>query len=279
MRVYYVCGNSTLTRAFIHLGIHKHRVKDGELRDMQERTRDLIGEQMERTPSTTNSAIIMDATKELLEDLLLCPDGELPKTLDFSELMPVLDKCKYFSSPSIQNEITSFKHLRRFGVIDSITKLRGSSTWAFVQESKFLGQGTDPDKVFVFKMSEVGPGSGVDLIKRMQVGGDLQDAWIMFDHVKRVRRWTTMACHVYDSSYCCVMTIACFDMQSEDCATQIMFWKTLNLVLARSGVPKTNFKGFMADSAQANWNAMRVVYGLDNIAKPMENREQTCLFH
>ena len=131
-RVYYICGNSTLTRAFIHLGIHKHPVKDGELRDMQERTRDLIGEQMERTPSATNSAIIMDATKELLGDLLLRPDGELPKTLDLSELMPVLDKCKYFSSPSIQNEVTSFKHLRRFGVIDSITKLRGSSTWAFV---------------------------------------------------------------------------------------------------------------------------------------------------
>ena len=32
--VYYVCGNSTLTRAFIHLGIHKHPMKDGELRDM-----------------------------------------------------------------------------------------------------------------------------------------------------------------------------------------------------------------------------------------------------
>ena len=278
-RVYYVCGNSTLTRAFIHLGIHKHPVKDGELRDMQERTRDLIGEQMERTPSATNSAIIMDATKELLGDLLLRPDGELPKTLDLSKLMPVLDKCKYFSSPSIRNEVTSFKHLRRFGVVDSIMKLKGSSTWAFVQESKFPGQGTDTDKVFVFKMSEVGPGSGVDLVKRMQVGGDLQDTWVMFDHVKRVRRWTTMACHVYDSSYCRVMTIACSDMQSEDCAAQILFWQNLNSVLARSGVPKTNFKGFMADNAQANWNAVRVVYGSGNIAEPMENRERTCLFH
>ena len=279
VRVYYVCGNSTLTRAFIHLGIHKHPVKDGELRDMQERTRDLIGEQMERKSSTTNSTIIMDATKELLEDLLLCPDGELPKTLDFLELMPVLNKCKYFSSPSIRNKVTSFKHLRRFGIIDSITKLKGSNTWAFVQESKFPSQGTDTNKVFVFKMSKVGLGSGVDLVMRMQVGGDLQDAWIMFDHVKRVRGRTTMACHVYDSSYCCIMTIAYSDMQSEDCAAQIMFWKNLNSVLAQSGVSKTNFKGFMADSAQANWNAVRVVYGSSNIAEPMENRERTYLFH
>ena len=192
---------------------------------------------------------------------------------------PVLDKCKYFSSPSIRNKVTSFKQLRRFGGIDNITKLRGSSTWAFVQESKFPGQGTDTDKVFVFKMSEVGPSSRVDLVKRMQVGGDLQDAWIMFNHVKRVRGWTTMACHVYNSSYCRVMTIACFDMQSEDCTAQIVFWQNLNLVLARSGVPKTNFKGFMADSAQANWNAVRVVYGSSNIAEPMENRERTSLFH
>ena len=87
---------------------------------------------MERTPSATNSAIIMDATKELLGDLLLYPDGELPKTLDFSELISVHDKCKYFSSPSIRNEVMSFKHLRGSGIIDSITKLKGSSTWAFV---------------------------------------------------------------------------------------------------------------------------------------------------
>ena len=75
------------------------------------------------------------------------------------------------------------------------------------------------------------------------------------------------------------MTIACSDMQSEYYTIQILFWQNLNSVLARSGVPKTNFKGFMVDSAQANWNAVRIVYGSGNIAEPMENREQTCLFH
>jgi hypothetical protein len=35
-------------------------------------------------------------------------------------------------------------------------------------------------------MSEVGPGSGVHLVNQMQPGGDLEHAWIMFDHVKRV---------------------------------------------------------------------------------------------
>jgi hypothetical protein len=48
----------------------------------------------------------------------------------------------------------------------------------------------------------------------MQPGGDLEDAWMMFDHVKRIKKWTTMACHVYDSTYCRVMIIAVCDMQS-----------------------------------------------------------------
>ena len=85
--------------------------------------------------------------------------------MEFNDLVPVLDKCKYITSPNIRNEVSSFKNFRKFGVIDSITKLRGASKWAFVQESKFPGQGTEKDKVFVFKMSEIGPGSGVDLVK------------------------------------------------------------------------------------------------------------------
>jgi hypothetical protein len=116
----------------------------------------------------------------------------------------------------------------------------------------FPGQGSDSDKVFLFKMSEVGPGSGMDLVKRIQLGGDLQDVWIVFDHVKYVKKWTTMACHVYDSIYCRIMNIAVCDMQSKDAATQSFLWKNLNVVVAKHGIPEPKFKGFMADSAQAN---------------------------
>jgi hypothetical protein len=37
----------------------------------------------------------------------------------------------------------------------------------------------------------------------------------MFDHVKRVKDWTTMGIDVYDPEYRKVMTIAVCDMQSE----------------------------------------------------------------
>jgi hypothetical protein len=31
--------------------------------------------------------------------------------------------------------------------------------------------------------------------------------------------------------------------------------------MVKNDVPNVNFKGFMADSAQANWNAVRAIYG------------------
>ena len=134
--------------------------------------------------------------------------------------------------------------------MDSIMALKDYSGFKFIHDNKFPGQ--SKGKVFVFKMSVDRPGSGVDLVKRMQPGGDLQDCWIIFDHVKRVESWRTMASHVYDSKYCKVMTIAICDMQSEDAEAQELFWTQLNIVMPENGVDTVNFKGFMADSAQAN---------------------------
>ena len=79
-----------------------------------------------------------------------------------------------------------FKYLQRFGVMNVITKLRGLNNWAYIQKNMFPGQGNDSEKVFIFKMSKVGPGSGVDLVRRMQSGRDLEHVWIMLDHVKCV---------------------------------------------------------------------------------------------
>jgi len=64
----------------------------------------------------------------------------------------------------------------------------------------------------------------------------------MFDHVKRVKEWTTMACHVYDPSYKKVMTISTCDMQSEDTEIQVQFWKCLNNVMFRNGVKHPNYR-------------------------------------
>ena len=60
--------------------------------------------------------------------------------------------------------------------MDGITKLRGLSNWTYIQRNMFPGQSDDSDKVFIFKMSEVGPSSGVNLIQGMQPGRDLEHA-------------------------------------------------------------------------------------------------------
>jgi hypothetical protein len=59
----------------------------------------------------------------------------------------------------------------------------------------------------------------------------------------------------------------------------MLLWKNLNDVMARHGIPKPKFKGFMADSAQANWNAVRVIYGSGDALIPMKDQERMCLFH
>src|SRR6202161_3696409 len=102
--------------------------------------------------------------------------------------------------------------------------------------------------------------------------GDLKHAWIMSDNIKHVAKWTTMACHVYNGTYQRIMTIVCCDFQSEDKDAQVLFWHNLNHVMSRHGFPKPHFKGFMADRAQANWNAVRIVYASGDPKVPMDGR-------
>jgi hypothetical protein len=42
----------------------------------------------------------------------------------------------------------------------------------------------------------------------MQLGDDLENEWIMFDHFKHVEGWTTMACHIYKPMYYKVLTMS-----------------------------------------------------------------------
>ena len=80
---------------------------------------------------------------------------------------------------------------------------------------------------------------------------------------------------MYDSRYCKVLTIAYCDMQFEDGTTQTLFWKNLDVVIVENGVSKVNFKGFMIDNAQVNWNAVRMIYGDGDPTLSMVARERT----
>jgi hypothetical protein len=71
-------------------------------------------------------------------------------------------------------------------------------------------------------------GSGGSLVTQMQHAWDLQNVWIMFDHVKHADGWTSMACHVYDLAYCKMMTITICDMQFEGMEVQQVMWTKFN---------------------------------------------------
>ena len=182
------------------------------------------------------------------------------------------------SSSSINNLIYDAKvTLYGGGYVDNILKLKKGSLYDYIQDSCFPRQGSD--LAYIFKMSIVGPGSGVDLVKRMQLGDDLASQFIIFDKVKCINSRTTLGVHVYDLVHYKVMTICVCDMKSEMAKHQKQMWKSMLLIMERHGIKNVNYNGFMANSAQANFNMVREIFGSGNTFQSMENREQTCLFH
>jgi hypothetical protein len=61
----------------VRIFVYDHLMKDGEYQDFKEKSRTLLEMQVERTPHATNSLIIMEATKELVGELLLHANGAL----------------------------------------------------------------------------------------------------------------------------------------------------------------------------------------------------------
>ena len=64
-------------------------------------------------------------------------------------------------------------------------------------------------------MFTIGQGSGMDLVRQMQKGGNLQFEFIIFDNIKRVSFWTTLGAYIYDPIHCKVITIYGCDMKSK----------------------------------------------------------------
>ena len=208
-QIFYVHGNDSMQQTCIHLGHHHRPFKTGDYGYTCKKILNaLIEEYVEWTPQAQLRKIIMEASRNLLGEYLLHTEDDPLRLHSLEELEPIFDCCKELNSFNLGNKVTSFKYLQRFGVMDGITKLRGLSNWAFVQQNMFSGQGNDFDKVIIFKISQVGPSRGVDLVACMQPGANLEHAWLMSNHVNRVNSWTTMAYHVYDSIYQRVITIA-----------------------------------------------------------------------
>ena len=69
-KIPYFFQKGFMTCACIHLRINEHPLKNDVYQDFKEKSCILVGEQVKRTLHTTNSAIVMEATKELVRELL-----------------------------------------------------------------------------------------------------------------------------------------------------------------------------------------------------------------
>ena len=56
-----------MTRAYLHLRLHKHFVQANENYEFKEKISTFIREQIVRTSKATNSAVVMEDIKELVE--------------------------------------------------------------------------------------------------------------------------------------------------------------------------------------------------------------------
>ena len=214
--MYYITSkNPEMSRACVHFGTHEHPVATGDCREAMHIIREKVRDQVARTPHAKASAISLAVGRELLLKGLVDESGEGNK-LGEKEFAQILEKWSALSTPSVNNMIKDARVLcGQGGYIDNILKLKKASTYDYIHDSRFPGQGSSDDIVYLFKMSTIGAGSGVDLVRRMQPSGDLELAWIMFDHVKRVVGWTSLGAHVYDPMFCKVMTICVCDMMCE----------------------------------------------------------------
>ncbi len=233
----------------VHLGVHNLPIANGKYRESLEETRRLIVEEVNHMPDAKMSIISLNVSKTFLVKHMLddCNNGKM-ELLKGEQLEQIQDKFYELSFPNIHNLIGFFKHCLGNGYIDNIPELKSKNQYDYIQECCSLGQVLG-QMVFIFKMSINGVGNGVSLVTQMQLVRDLQNAWIMFDHVKCVVGWTTIACHVYNLAYCKVITIVACDMQCEDMKAQQVMWTKLNDIMQKHVFPKLDFKGFMVDSA------------------------------
>lgn len=51
------------------------------------------------------------------------------------------------------------------------------------------------------------------------------------------------------------------------------------MVMTKKRVPNVHFKGVMGDYIEANWNAVKKIYGEGDPNLPMAGHECTCFFH
>ena len=100
-RIFYVHGDESSQRVYIHLGHYSHPVKVGDYRHSRKKIDALIKEHIDWTLQATISKIVMEMSKDLLGQYLIRNEDDPPVVLSLNELEPVSESCKELNSPSL----------------------------------------------------------------------------------------------------------------------------------------------------------------------------------
>lgn len=104
---------------------------------------------------------------------------------------------------------------------DSIQDMQCNIYFPYTQRFLFPIQGSKNDRPYVFKMSTKGPGLGVDILRRIKVGGPLEGSWVSFNGMHRIYSgWLTFSAHIYDHNIRALCTIFTCELKSE-CASSM----------------------------------------------------------
>jgi len=146
----------------------------------------LLAHEVARTPNAKNSTIAMVTSKEFLDTFLIHNEPGPKEMLHNNALENVMDKFHLFSSPNVQNMISSLRNNNKGGgEIDWILDMKECNKMEYIYNNVLLGQGQE--KIHLLKMLVDGLASGVHLVRHMQPNGNLKNCFIIFDYVKRVK--------------------------------------------------------------------------------------------
>ncbi|CAM6093771.1 unnamed protein product [Calypogeia fissa] len=266
-----------MSRVAMHVGNHTHPAKFTPKRTQEALVRALMEDTLKRSPGAKPS-VVRSETIKALQDIFEDKVASLitkDEAADLEETLAVLSDWSV-----VRNMIRSIKkYTHASSDLQMLLELKKKMVMPFVQSILFPGQSLNVDeRPHIFKMSTTGPGSGLDLIRRMQPGGDLEKSWIMSDVMHRTLddKWCTMSAHVYDHHYRGLCTIFTCELVSQDTLLLQTAWKVMRRICKDHGLSNVQFTGFMADNADVGWNAIRNKFWNGKVCP---SRERSDSFH
>ena len=166
-----------MSKACTHLGVHDHHVANDTCHELLDMAYPCIANKRLKTPTTKNSAIVMTTNKNFMVNYLLksLASGEGHHLVGLS-LEVVTDKFNILASPNYRNFVFGSKRFLRGGkrTMDNIIAHKDHSTFKFIHDSRFPRQ--SKDKMYVFNIYVDLSGGGVELVKKMQVGENMENS-------------------------------------------------------------------------------------------------------